>query len=121
MAKAWQGGGGGGSSGKPAGGKDWQKGSARKAPTPPGGPPWWQSRRFRIWAVVLSIFAAAGVWVGVFMWPKPLDVPQLVMIEAGYEENLGVPHFVAGRNSCKALEEWLKTAVFPGTRPGSRP
>src|SRR5262249_15633022 len=104
--KAWQGGG-AGSSGKPVGGKDWQKGSARKAPARPGGRPWWQSRRVRIWAVVLSIFAAAGAWYGILRWLSPRDVPQLVLIEAGYEDNLAVPHFVAGRNSCKALEEWL--------------
>src|SRR6185503_1101881 len=115
MAKAWQSG--GGSSGKPVGGKDWQKGSARKAPTQPGGPPWWQSRRVRIWAVVLSIFAVAGFFVGVIMWPTKLKVPQIVMIEAGYEDNLGVPHFVAGRNSCRAIEQWWDAAVFPGTNP----
>ncbi len=87
------------SAGKPAGWKP-------SGPTQPSGPSWISSRWVQVGGVLAGLFALAGVLIYLFFIPRPVRAPALVLIEAGYEANLAVPHNVAGRNATKALEQW---------------
>src|SRR5262245_59412302 len=88
----------------PSGGGDaaWKPG----APKPASGPSWLTSKWTQVGIVVTLLL---GIAVGAIVWiflPSPDPAPGLVLIEAGYENHLPVPHNVAGRNAIKALEKW---------------
>src|SRR5262249_55623565 len=69
------------------------------APETPGGPSWLTSRGTLIGMVVAGLLVLAIALIIIVNWPRPVRAPALVIIEAGYEENLAVPHNVAGRNA----------------------
>lgn len=66
------------------------------------------SRRTKI------LFAAGGLLVGVvavlivIFWPEGIDPPRLVLIGAGYETNLSLPHNVHGQRALNELKGWAE-------------
>jgi hypothetical protein len=85
--------------GKPSGWKP-------SGPAGPSGPSWITSRWARIAAVLAGLATLAVALVIILLWPRPSRAPALILIEAGYEANLAVPHNVAGRNASRAIAEW---------------
>jgi hypothetical protein len=56
-----------------------------------------------------GIFVLAAVFLVVIFWPRPAPPVCLVLVGAGYEHNLAVPHNVAGRRTLHDLAQWGKT------------
>ena len=60
-------------------------------------------------AFVLALFLlVAGGAVAVYLWLRPPDPFRLVLVGAGYEQNLAVPPNVLGRRGLDGLEQWAK-------------
>src|SRR2546428_76797 len=80
--------------------REWQKEGGGSG----GGPR--LSRRMKI---ILAASSLVGVLVGVLvMWwmIRRTDPPRLVLIGAGYETNLAVPHNVHGKRALADLKGW---------------
>jgi len=81
-------------------GPRWRRGTLANAPR--------QVRRTRGYKVVLAAFGlgllgALLVWVSSWLWPpQPAD---LLLIGAGYEQNLAIPHNAYGRKSLRILAD----------------
>src|SRR4029450_12482999 len=71
--------------------KGWQR-SPRLIPVRP---PW--GRRARIAVAVSLLTVTAVAFTAVLLWPRPAPPLRLVLLGAGYETNLAVPHNVFGR------------------------
>jgi hypothetical protein len=81
----------------------------RPAPiTGAGGPPWWQTRQGKIVLLAGSIGVVLVTLVAVWLWPKPVKPPPLVLIKAGYEDDLAVPHNFWGAKGLDDLERWAR-------------
>jgi Mg-chelatase subunit ChlD len=91
---------------KQAADKRWQANQAAgpKPPVTAWGLPKWA----RVGLVAAGLVAVAGVAAYVVTRPKPDNKPHFVLIGAGYEKNLAVPHNVAGVNGLRELEEAIE-------------
>src|SRR6516225_10235257 len=58
--------------------------------------PWWKSRKSRIAFVTSALLVVTAVLVAVALWPRRVKPMQILLIAAGYEENLFVPHTFPG-------------------------
>ncbi len=66
------------------------------------------SRGVKIGAVLgLFLLVAAGA-VAVYLWPRPPDPFRLVLVGAGYDQDLAVPSNALGRRGLDGLEQWAK-------------
>ena len=83
---------------------------------PPSGPSWLKSAGLWIGVVVVGMLAIAGVIIVVLGWVRPDPAPTLVLIEAGYEGNLAVPHNAYGRQAVRALAAWAAAHSEQQTR-----
>jgi hypothetical protein len=63
--------------------------------------------------VALTFLVGAGVFVWVVFWFWPPPPARIVLVGAGYETNLAVPHNVYGREGLRSLAAWA------GDRPDS--
>jgi hypothetical protein len=117
------------SSGKPINTPSWRSG--RAAPPPPTPRPAWRTgaaptdapTRSR-WAArvvaVLILFligCAALIWIS--FWLAPSRPARLLLVGAGYEENLAIPHNVPGRRGLEQLARLAQgsspwSILFPG-------
>jgi hypothetical protein len=101
--RAWRGAlpsaGGGPAKGGPA----WKGGSA---PAAAARKPW--SRKTKLAFGVGLLGALAGLFVVVALLLRPPPPFRLVLVSAGYETNLAVPHNVPGRKAVAKLEAWAK-------------
>src|SRR3954471_3747610 len=88
------------SAGKPA---SWKPAGPAAGPVAPS---WLASRWTQASLVVLGLLGVAGALLAVLLWPRPDPAPALVLIDAGYEANLGVPHNAQGRQAVRALAAW---------------
>jgi hypothetical protein len=80
----------------------WRQGQAPAA----GGRPWWRTRRARLAFVAAALVAVTAATVLVALWLRPARPVYLVLIGAGYEANLAVPHNVPGVRGLDALARW---------------
>jgi Mg-chelatase subunit ChlD len=79
-----------------------QKAWRREATAPPKGKrPW--SRRSKLGLLGLLFLGVVGVIVAVILWIRPPKPVYLVLIGAGYEENLAIPHNVYGMVTLRRL------------------
>ena len=85
--------------------KDWQ---GRSDAPDPGAIPWWKTRVARIGFVFSLLVGVFAVTVLVIRWWQPVPPARLVLIGAGYEDNLAVPHNVPGRRGLDALAGWAE-------------
>jgi len=106
------------SSGLPPHGRSW-KPADRPGPPPSGPRPgWhpterpapraWNARRLLIALAAVATVATAAVFAAVLLWPRPPRPVRLVLIGAGYETNLAVPHNVPGRQGLRDLGHWAE-------------
>jgi hypothetical protein len=70
-------------------------------------------RRLLIAFALFAVACAALIWVS--LWLMPADGTNVVILFAGYEDNLAVPHNVYGRNGAKALEELAASTTTPAS------
>src|SRR5262245_44697222 len=80
--------------------------------------PW--GRRARIVVAVSLLAAVAAAFTAVLLWPRPAPPVRLVLIGAGYETNLAVPHNVWGRRGLRDLERWAQDYIGRSPRGHSR-
>src|SRR5205814_1818850 len=64
------------------------------------------SKRMKILLAVTSLLAVVAVIVVVLLWLRGTDPPRLVLIGAGYETNLAVPHNAYGKRGLGDLKAW---------------
>jgi hypothetical protein len=72
----------------------------------PAGPSWWSRRWARLAFVsggLALVTGAVVLWILLIHPPRPI---RLVLLGAGYETNLAVPHNVPGMNGLDALADW---------------
>lgn len=70
----------------------------------------------------LLLFAGfISLLVYVSLWLSPAKGTYLVLVSAGYEDNLAVPHNIYGRNGLKALSEFAKSRYSGGLRLQEQP
>jgi hypothetical protein len=93
-----------------AGNKPWQQGTDRARL----GTPWWKKRPFRIAMAGGSIALLLGVILAIVLWFRPAKPFAVVLMGAGYEENLAVPHNVPGLHGVDALRAWAES-IAPGS------
>ncbi len=79
---------------------DWHQAEAAAAVRPGRG------RRLLVGAAAASTVAVAAGFVSVLLWPRPPHPVRFVLVAAGYETNLAVPHNVAGRRGLDDLRRW---------------
>src|SRR5947209_6903124 len=72
----------------------------RREARPPG-TPW--GRRLRLGALVLAFLTCTGLLVWASFWLFPPQPACLVLVGAGYETNLAVPHNAHGREGMREL------------------
>jgi hypothetical protein len=58
-------------------------------------------------AAAALVAVGVGIWI-VIEWLRPVKPFQLVLIGAGYESNLSVPHNVPGRRAIADLSDWAE-------------
>jgi hypothetical protein len=87
---------------RPTANQPWQQGKAAIK----DGAPWWRTRRTRIGLVAAALLAVTAATVVVALWLRPARPMHLVLIGAGYEDNLAVPNNVAGSHDLDALARW---------------
>ncbi len=63
-------------------------------------------KRLKLFLVGAALATILGLLIWLALRPKPPGHSTLVLVGAGYEENLGVPHNVYGREGLKALADW---------------
>src|SRR5262245_33291810 len=85
----------------PKGGPAWKGGVDD---TKGGKQPWSKNARLALAACLFGGVVAA-IFI-VLLWPNPLKPPRLVILSAGYETNLAIPHNVPGRTAGKELADW---------------
>ncbi|HYT92849.1 MAG TPA: hypothetical protein VEL76_29300, partial [Gemmataceae bacterium] len=101
------------------------------APAPPGADlPRWRreeprprqqrSRRGRFWLGLLFLAVLCGLITWLILWLRPSKGTAVLILTAGYEENLAVPHNVAGRDGAKALAEMVSGMETSGAVEGGR-
>jgi hypothetical protein len=90
---------------KARGGKQaWQE-KPGGGPVPPS---FWSRRKTRLAAVITALALVTlgfAIWTTYFRPPRPIV---LVLLRAGYEDNLAVPHNVPGANGGDAVARWAK-------------
>ncbi|HEY7425933.1 MAG TPA: VWA domain-containing protein [Gemmataceae bacterium] len=72
------------------------------------GPPWWKTRWARLVFVMSSLFMVAALLIGIAFWWWPAPPVSLVLIGAGYEDNMAVPLNIAGKKSLESLRHWAE-------------
>jgi hypothetical protein len=60
----------------------------------------------KIAIAALASVAAVAAFIVVILWPRPPLHVHLLLVHAGYETNLAVPHNAAGRQATADLERW---------------
>src|SRR6202023_1909510 len=63
-----------------------------------------RSRAFRVVLILLAFLTLSSLFVWVCLWLAPPKPACLVLIGAGYEDNLAIPLNVYGRQSMQALQ-----------------
>src|SRR5262249_26253492 len=86
------------------GARPWQQGPA--APTSNGNRPW--SKRTKLALASPPLRAVGAGIVIVVLLSRPPRPLRLVLLYAGYEENLAVPHNVAGVKGPSDLRQWAQ-------------
>src|SRR5262245_7275611 len=98
----------------------WKNQGAGQTPQTPGKPgqwknqqtptatptPFWRRKAFKSGIAVASLGVLTALVLVVIRWLRPEPPPHLIIITAGYEDNLAVPHNVAGRKGAMALRDW---------------
>src|SRR4051812_21703050 len=67
-----------------------------------------RSRRLRFLLGFLFLGRLCGLLVWVTLWLRPPRGTCVLMVTAGYEDNLAVPHNVHGREGVKALADMVR-------------
>jgi hypothetical protein len=75
----------------------------------PTGPSFWSRRKRRFLFVTSGLFAVTLAIVFLVWLLRPAPPIRLVLIGAGYETNLAVPHNVPGANGLNALHSWAQS------------
>jgi hypothetical protein len=99
-------------------GPSWRSAPTRSESAPPPGPRWRSEpatprpdrvNRSRTILVALGFLflLAAVLWVCLWFWPP--GPTGLVLLGAGYEDNLAVPHNVYGRNALAQIADWARS------------
>jgi hypothetical protein len=70
---------------------------------------------------ILGLLGFIGILIAVALWLIPVKPPTLILLGAGYQKNLGVPHNVHGWNGLKDLYEWAKSDTASSYWGGSLP
>src|SRR5581483_6097264 len=80
--------------------REWQKepGKSKSGPR--------FSKRAKLFAAAVALLAIVGGVVGLVIIVRTPPPPELVIIEAGYETNLAVPHNVYGKRGAGAFKKW---------------
>jgi hypothetical protein len=67
-----------------------------------------RARRFALGFLFLAVLLAALVWI--VLWLRPARGTGVLILTAGYEDNLAVPHNVYGRTGANALADMINAA-----------
>jgi hypothetical protein len=94
------------------GNKPWQQGRDKSRL----GAPWWQKRPFRIAMVGGSIALLLGLILAVVLYFRPPKPFAVVLMGAGYQENLALPHNVPGVRGVEAIGAWADSIEQGSTR-----
>ncbi len=78
----------------------------RKEPVAPTSQPRPSRKRLKLFLVGAAAAAVLGFFLWLIVRPDPPGHSAFVLVGAGYEENVAVPHNVYGREGLKALVEW---------------
>lgn len=70
--------------------------------------PFWRRKPFKIGMAIASLGIVSALVVVVILWLQPEPPPRLILITAGYEDNLAVPQNVAGRRAARAMQNWAE-------------
>ena len=99
--------------------RSWREGAASTPKSAAGKRAWKQeasagesgplfTRRGKILLAAGGLLGVLGAIIAVYLWMRPIDPPRLVLIGAGYETNLAVPHNVQGRRALTELADWAR-------------
>jgi hypothetical protein len=77
-----------------------------------------QARRFALGFLFLAVLLAALVWV--VLWLRPARGTGVLIVTAGYEDNLAVPHNVYGREGARALADTVRAAADTSSAASGR-
>src|SRR6266849_3133903 len=93
---------------KPQAQRDWRK---EPATTKPTGKRWTRKRRFAL-AFIAFLLCGIGLIAVIAMWHQPKGAA-LVLLGAGYENNLAIPHNAYGMNGLNDLAAIAKKGPPP--------
>jgi hypothetical protein len=82
--------------------QDWK----HPAEAPAGARPWWKTKPAKLTFVSSALLGVGALAIVVLLWFRPIKPMRLLLIGAGYETNLPVPHNVPGVGGLNALETW---------------
>src|SRR4051794_24462018 len=91
-------------------GPKWRRGADPTAPR-------WRRRvrAMKVAAAIATLGLLGGLLIWVSTWLWPLDPATLVLVGAGYEQNLAIPHNAYGRRSLRTLADLALPPGAPST------